>query len=477
MKLFSWVVVSFLLLSLGACKDPASPDQTEAEKNNDNLTTIKVIAESPGAVVFFKMNEKEIAKKFGVRLEYNFPERLTDNLEDFLFATKERYDIYSIFPVKLPLYVERDMLLPLEEYIHDDFADDLMPFYQKLYMEYGGHTYGMAYDGDAHLLFYRKDIFEKYNAEYKHKYGVDLTPPKTWEEYDQIASFLTRDEDGDGKVDFYGTAILNGGGMGYIWFAERFLSMGGSYFDNNMKPAINSEIGVKALQDLVDLQNSHAVPQGSMYDWVDLNNAFLQGHLAMTIQWSDTARFSYDSKTWNSKVPNLVDWTLVPGGSPNAPTGGSWIGRVLAISKNSKVPDKAWQVIEYLTSKDVSINSINSYETINDPYRYSHFSIDKKGPFPSVDVSKHFFSTLEESLINTNAELMIPGSWDYMQSIDRNMRLALINKLTPEEALQQTADEWEQITEKYGRETQKEYYQKWLASIEEVKEITKIQKK
>lgn len=459
----------FLLLLISCnTKESSTP---VGSTDNDDLTTIKIIAESPGAVQFIQMQEKEIAEKYGIRLEYNYPERLTENLEDFLFATEEQYDIYSIFPVKLPLYVEREMLFPLDEYITEEFESDLLPFYRKLYMNYGGHDYGMAYDGDAHLLFYRKDLFEKYNDEYKQLYGVDLKPPTTWQEYDQVASFLTRDLDSDGKIDIYGTAIVNGGGMSYPWFIERFMSMGGTFFDKNMKPTLNSEIGQKVLQDLVNLQNSNAVPPGSMYDWEDLNNAFLQGKIAMCVQWSDTARFSYDSDTWKSKVAHKVDWTIVPGELPEAPRGGSFIGRVLAISSDSKVPDKAWQVIEHLTSKEVSIKSINSYQTINDPFRYSHFEVDGKGPFPTELVSHDFFETLSESLKNTNAELMIPGSWDYMQSLDRNMGLALINKLTPEQALEQTEREWEAITNKYGRDTQKQYYHEWVRKLEEVREL------
>lgn len=442
-----------------------------ASNINKNLTTIKIIAESPGAVSFIKMQEEEIAAKYGIRLEYNYPDRITENLEDYLFASNEVYDIYSIHPVKLPLYVERDMLLPLDRYITNEFASDLLPFYQKLYMEYSDHKYGMAYDGDALLLFYRKDLFEKYNDEYKRTYGVDLEPPKTWTEYDQISRFLTKDENGDGKIDIYGTAIINGGGYKYAWFVDRFMSMGGSYFDENMIPMIDSEIGLKALQDLVNLQNSDAVPPNSMYDWVDLNNAFLQGNIAMTVQWSDTARFSYDLDTWDSKVENQVGWTVVPGEIPGNPTGGSFAGRVLGISNTCKIPDKAWQVIEHLTSEEKSIQSINSYETINDPYRYSHFNVKDKGPFPSVEISNDFFNTLEEGMKNMNAELMIPGSWNYMQSLDRNIGLALINKLTPEEALQRTVEEWETITNKYGRETQKEYYHEWLRKLEEVRKM------
>ena len=244
------------------------------------------------------------------------------------------------------------MLIPLDSYMKNTKGiDDILPVYRNLYMKFDGHDYGMVYDGDTHLLFYRKDLFEKYNNEYKVMYNnKDLTPPLQWEEYDQITKFLTKDTDNDGKIDLYGTAIFGGDAKRYIWFAERFISMGGKYFDEQMNPLIQNELGVKALQDLVNLNDSGATPPNSMYDWIDLNHAFLQGNLAMVVQWSDTSRFSYDHKTWNSQVENQVGWSLVPAEDPDNPRGGVWIGRVLGISKQSKNPDKSWDVISYITS-------------------------------------------------------------------------------------------------------------------------------
>ena len=180
-----------------------------------------------------------------------------------------------IFPAKIPDYVERDMLLPLDTFIENtEEIEDILPVYRNLYMKFKGHDYGMVYDGDTHLLFYRKDIFEKYKDEYKKLYGKNLEPPQTWEEYDQIAKFLTLDTDDDGIIDLYGTAIFGGEAKRYIWFAERFLSMGGTYFDEQMNPMIDNELGIKALQDLVQLNDSGATPPDSMYDWIDLNHSF-----------------------------------------------------------------------------------------------------------------------------------------------------------------------------------------------------------
>ena len=32
----------------------------------------------------------------------------------------------------------------------------------------------------------------------------------------------------------------------------------------------------------------------------------------MVVQWSDTSRFSFDQKNWNSQIENQVGWTQVP---------------------------------------------------------------------------------------------------------------------------------------------------------------------
>lgn len=469
MKLKRILYLSLFIVLLTGCNSDPAKEKENLSKKLDNKPVISIIADSEQSLALFKKEEKNIEKKFDVHLEYHYPDRLNDNLEDFLFASKQTYDIYILFPAKIPQYVERDLLLPLDQYIKNTKEmDDILPVYRNLYMKFGGHDYGMVYDGDTHLLFYRKDVFKKYNSEYKQMYNKDLKPPATWEEYDQIAKFLTKDTNNDGKIDLYGTAIFGGDAKRYIWFAERFISMGGKYFDEEMNPLIQNKLGIKALQDLVNLNDNESTPPNSMYDWIDLNNSFLHGNLAMVVQWSDTSRFSFDQKIWKSRVENQVGWTLVPAADSNNPRGGVWIGRVLGISKQAAHPDKAWDIISYITSKDISKQAITAKDTINDPFRYSHFSSVGKGAFPTKKMNEDFLNTVKSSLKNPNADLMIPGGWEYMQTLDKNIQLALIHKLTAEAALQKTADEWNEITAKYGRTKQSKHYKQWIYLLEEV---------
>lgn len=462
-----WLVA--LITILTGCSSNAVNEKDPKPESTENNPSISIIADSEQSLALFMQEEKNIEEKFNVQLEYHYPDRLNDNLEDFIFASEKKYDIYMLFPAKIPQYVERDLLTPLDTYTKNmENIDDILPVYRNLYMKYHGHDYGLVYDGDTHLLFYRKDLFKKYNSEYKKLYKKDLKPPTTWEEYDRIAKFLTKDTNNDGKIDLYGTAIFGGDAKRYIWFAERFLSMGGKYFDDNMTPLIQSDIGVQALEDLMNLYQNGSTPPNSMYDWIDLNNAFLQGNLAMVVQWSDTSRFSFDKKNWNSQVENKVGWSLVPSANTNSPRGGVWIGRVLGISKQSVHQDKAWSIISYITSKEISKQALASKETINDPFRYSHFTEVEKGAFPSKEMNEDFLQTVQTSLENPNADMMIAGSWEYMQILDENIHLALIKKLTAKQALEKTAAEWQEITEKYGREKQIQEYKEWLRLVEEV---------
>ena len=58
---------------------------------------------------------------------------------------------------------------------------------------YKGKRWGVFDDGDQFALYYRKDIFDdpKLKDAYQAKFGKPLGVPKTWDEYAQVAQFIT----------------------------------------------------------------------------------------------------------------------------------------------------------------------------------------------------------------------------------------------------------------------------------------------
>lgn len=410
-----------------------------------------VVGDSEAATRAFELEAGELCRRFGVRPVLRHPAYLSEELDGFVEASGPEVDLVILAPSRLDVYVRKNLLRPLDAWIDEDDAwfTDILPAYRNLYMRFGSHYYGMVYDGDSHLLFYRRDVFSRHG----------LSPPSTWAEHDATARLLAR-TGGPGEARRYGTAMIGIPGKRYMWFAERFASYGGAYFDENMRPRIAGPTGQRALADWLTLQAE--VMPAATYDWADLNQAFLSGDLPMVIQWSDTARFSFDRSVWQSQVSGLVGWTLVPGQEPDAPRGGIWFGRILGVAARSLQPDVAARVARYMTGPEVSARLITRADTINDPFRFSHFEHpERQVLFPDPALARDFYRTLQAALARPMADLTVPGGWEYTRILDEAIGRALRGELTPAQALEEAARQWEAVTDRYGRETQRQAYLDW----------------
>jgi multiple sugar transport system substrate-binding protein len=163
------------------------------------------------------------------------------------------YDMLTIAPSWVADMVRAGALEPLDPYIEKygvkSELDDVAPAFRD-WMTFEGKTYALVVDGDVHILYYRKDLFEDpANMEaFKAKYGYDLAPPDNWQKFGEICQFLTDEY----APELYGAGLINVG-YTYYFFFERFRSYGGRFFDpETMKATVNSEAGVKALTDMVE---------------------------------------------------------------------------------------------------------------------------------------------------------------------------------------------------------------------------------
>ena len=77
---------------------------------------------------------------------------------------------------------------------------------------YKGKRWGFFDDGDVFALYYRTDIFgdPKLQEAYKAKFNADLRVPQTWDEYAQVAQFITDQL----APNVYGGALPQGGQPG-----------------------------------------------------------------------------------------------------------------------------------------------------------------------------------------------------------------------------------------------------------------------
>ena len=124
MKLLRLWIIPILLIFLTSCNSTTDKAQND-EVVDKPLPSISIIADSEESLALFKQEEKNIEEKFGVSIEYHYPDRLNDNLEDFLFASNEtlRYIHDLVSSENTSDYVERDMLLPVDTFIVQNTED------------------------------------------------------------------------------------------------------------------------------------------------------------------------------------------------------------------------------------------------------------------------------------------------------------------------------------------------------------------
>jgi len=209
------------------------------------------------------------------------------------------HDVILTSPQFLPRHSVVGDLLDLQPWLgwtEEQVADFAWnPVWQAC--EQGGKRIGIPMGAHTRLCVYRKDLFVAA--------GLDPEkPPATLDELVRYARKLTRDIDGDGKIDIWGLGIYFGPSRATIeiTFAPILWHFGGKLWDEKSRRAtFASDAGVRAATFLNDLMNKYFVtPRWAVsgtYDDVVLR-AFLQGKIAIAWGWGSYWIQPLEQKGW-----------------------------------------------------------------------------------------------------------------------------------------------------------------------------------
>lgn len=413
----------------------------------------------------FHWQADAIKQKFGVDLKLiGLPfvgqyEKLVSELT----ARSSAYDLLVFPPYFLGDFVALGFLRELDGYksLIDPQLDDYLPAYRDPVIKRNGKTYALMYDGDMLQVTYRTDLFNDPTEQknFKAKYGWDLAPATNWDQFMQIAEFFTR------PPNLYGTAFYAQRGFCYGWFINIFAGLGGRWFTDDMKPGINSEVGVKALEMLVK-QKDYAPPNILQIGYPELNEVFLNGSTAMVVQWDDLAL-----KVGDPKMSKVVG----KGGFAACPSRTYLLySRVMAVSAFSKNPEDAYKVAAHMQLPEVDITYFYDSECGEDPYRKSSLKAEAATKThegkPALDLAsaKSYVEAIGEGLKGGFPELGIPGAPRYLDILDLYVSQALAGSLKPKAALDAAANEWNNITQAEDPDSQKAAYAAWVKSFKDV---------
>lgn len=462
------LTTALLLVFTGFCLFAAGEKAAEVEKKYPfSGETITIAAHGEPKSMAIYMIEDDFFEKYGVKLKVVeiAPEAIYEKEMIELTAGGDAYDVVQFVATHIADYsFHLSPLEPLADKWNLNFnLDDVLPSFQQMYLSWGGTWYGVCSDGDVHMFYYRSDLFEdpENQKKFKEQYGYELVPPRDWEQYVDVAEFFTGwDWDNDGETEYGCAEYLKRGRM-YWWFIDRFVTYGGNYFDEDMNPLINSNAGVRAVENM--LAALPFQPPGALnYSYMEVRTALVKGDVAMGKQWTCVGRAGEDPN--ESKVLNTLDYTTCPG--TVCLLAGGWS---MAIPKYSKHQDAAVHFLHYFSDVESGLPIVVKNTTV-DPYRYSQFeAVDEfRKEYPNWKKVDKYLKAIMGAVEKGFPDLLIPAAAEYNDVLDYELTQAMAGQKSAKEALDDAAAEWNKITDRLGRESQKKY---WLAELDAIERL------
>lgn len=255
------------------------------------------------------------------------------------------YDLMLVDPTYMPLLLKGEGLEDLGPFFENPKLTDIDWYdwpsdFPEGFLQMGqqnGIQYGIPLHLSGTLMFYRKDLFQEA--------GIDA-PAKTMDELmDQASKLHNPDE------EMYGIAMrgMRGAGLNVFIWACFLKSFGGTWFDQNWKPMLDSPEAIESVEFYADILNKYGPPGVSSWEWSKTLAAMQAGNVAIVI---DTPAFGISIEdTEKSKTAGLWGYAPQPSG-PNGITMDpySWY---MSINKNSKHKEAAWLFLTWMTSKEV----------------------------------------------------------------------------------------------------------------------------
>jgi len=344
-----------------------------------------------------------------------------------LSAGSSEFDIVDVSSWWLPGFVKAGWLEPLNTFIEDpnivdpellDIDDFPKSILDGLTIE--GKLYGLPWYVGFEVYAYRQDLFEKEN----------LSPPKKMEDFVTIAETLTS----DGMYGF--STPMSQSTYGLRPWIGFFQGYGGRFFDEKMRPQINSRAAIKAFELMLELKK-YAPPGCLSYnDWGSTVTDICQGRAATVI-----VNEYYTSWFDNPEKSKFVGKIETRGDTPFK-TQTDVLGA--GISKFSKHKLAAYKYIEWYTSAEYQkiyvmksgLNIVCRSSLLEDP-----------------EIVKHFrsFPACKYALEKNSVAMPLIHEWSEISDIlARYVSKVYVGELDPEVAVEKAQEEVDEIMRRAG---------------------------
>lgn len=219
-----------------------------------------------------------------------------------------------------------------------------------------GRIFGLPHDVHPVMLAYRADLVEAA--------GIDVSEIETWDDFVRSMAPLMADQDGDGDPDRY---LLN------LWETqidtiEAFvLQAGGSYFDENERVAIDSEVNARVLATLATwVHGPNRIAVDAQEFTPSGNRLKLEGFVVASLMpdWLGGV-WKQDMGALSGKIKLMPVPAWEPGGRRTT----VWGGTMLGIARSTSDPDAAWELAQHLYMSEELAQQLYESNGIISPIR------------------------------------------------------------------------------------------------------------
>lgn len=273
-------------------------------------------------------------------------------------------------------------------------------------------------------LLYRKDLMEdpEFQQAYEEIAGIPLELPDSVEAYVEMIKAVQQIR----PDELYGAAMQGMQGDPIVMeFCNYLYGSGGDYFNEDLtEPAINNEVGVRAVELFVDAINNAAQPGAANADLNDTGALWRQGRAFSAVSY--LFLLSDGENIEDSQVKGDGALTTMPGGQ--GLTGGwSW-----GIPISSPNPDAAWEFIKWVESPDIAMRRAlgGGVAAQTAPYENPEY------------IERYPWLTQVPELIATGKGLpAVTGQNQLVEIVGRHLSDAVTGGSSPQEAMDACAEE------------------------------------
>ncbi|RKT44897.1 ABC transporter substrate-binding protein [Thiocapsa rosea] len=378
-------------------------------------------------------------------------------------------------------------------------AGDIHPLYRDALMRWDNRWMALTIDGDLHMGAYRRDLFEDSptRAAFAEEYGRPLQPPQTWSQYRDIAAFFSGRRQADGSA-LAGTLEAYARDGQRIWtlfshaaaYTNHPDHPGAMFFDpDTMVPAIDNPGWVRALNEMLELRR-FGPADADRLDSEAVRTRFAAGQAAMNIDWADTGVLAgalgggQDGAAGPSAIAGDVGFFVLPGSREVwNPAGGAWEtlpavrsvsflafgGWIAVVPAASAERERAWAYVARYASPEHSARDMLDGSSGINPYRLSH--LEDPAPWRGLlgeRQAEDYLHVLRASLSAPQIarDLRLPGYRAYIAALEDQLDRVMTGSATPEEGLRAAAADWEALTDRLGRNSQRRHYREAMGLAE-----------